>query len=217
MVRLPPYLVLEGIPGSGKSTQIRRLQSSLRRRDIIAITLCEPTFGRYGIQARQLVNKKRGPNADEEVAAFRRDRAEHVRQRVRPLLDFLARHPGFVLLQDRSYLSSPVFQGEGDRIRMQRLLEEERVIAERPGLTIVLDVPTSVASQRLADRAKVPNRFAAEALLESARQCFLELQSWVDERIEIIDGVGQAPDVTRCILQVLESTRLIPPRGKDLK
>ena len=100
-------IVLEGIDGSGKSTQCRMLADLLNKKGIANISLAEPTRGKWGMKIRQLLTKGRnGISSNEELEWFMNDRREDVKQNIEPALK-----AGKVVLMDRYYFSTAAYQG----------------------------------------------------------------------------------------------------------
>ena len=89
--------VFEGIDGSGKTTQMRRVAEALRARGLRVVELFEPTDGRFGRQIRMLSRKRRRPiPPEQEMDLFVRDRMENVENNIRPALG-----RGDIVLLDR--------------------------------------------------------------------------------------------------------------------
>ncbi len=100
------FLALEGLDGSGTSTQATALSEALRARGHTVHTTHEPSTRSLGTKARALLGRKDDP-ADPHLLAllFAADRLDHVAGEIRPALD-----RGEVVVCDRYVLSSWVYQ-----------------------------------------------------------------------------------------------------------
>ena len=108
MKRLPDsglFIVLEGIDGAGKSTQIRCLTEKLAASGRPPVVSREPTDGPHGRRLRESATRGR-LSAEEELATFLADRREHVSNLILPSLA-----AGKVVVLDRYYFSTAAYQG----------------------------------------------------------------------------------------------------------
>lgn len=150
-------IVLEGMDGSGTTTQLELVSSSLRAAGHRVVTTREPTTGPVG---RFLRSALQGQLTDQEGQAvvldwsamallFAADRVDHVEREIRPALE-----SGAIVLSDRYDLSSLLYQsltsplGEGALPWLRAINAQAR----RPDLTIVLDVHHEVAQARRITR-----------------------------------------------------------------
>lgn len=161
-------IALEGIDGSGKTTQAKLLVKWLRRRGFNARYTCEPTRGPLGRILRSMAYAR---DVDPRVEAllFAADRLHHLERVIMPLLE-----KGFIIVSDRYLHSSLAYQSvtTGD----QGWVEEVNRFARRPDLGIYLDVGASEGLIRLGERRK-RSRFEYEAFLERVREKYLEYVS----------------------------------------
>ena len=99
-------IVFEGIDGTGKSTQLALLSSSLKKDGYDVITTREPTDGRYGRQIRALYSNRVSVSREQELDLFLSDREEHVNEVIGPSLALKR-----IVLCDRYFLSTAAYQG----------------------------------------------------------------------------------------------------------
>lgn len=182
-------IALEGIDGSGKSTQARRLADGLG-----ALLTFEPGATLLGRSLRELVL---GPEAEAstpraEALLMAADRAQHVDEVILPALE-----EGRWVVTDRFSGSTLAYQGWGRGLPVEALRAVVAWSADGldPDLSILIDVPTKVARQRIG--AVAPDRLERlePAFHERVRDGFLALaradrQTWV-----VVDGIGDVAEV----------------------
>jgi dTMP kinase len=164
------FIVLEGIDGTGKSTQTRRLAEWFTRHGREVVTSREPTDGPWGRKLRESAATGRLP-ATEELELFLRDRQQHVEELIRPALA-----AGKVVILDRYYFSTMAYQGARgfDPAEIRRRNE---AFAPRPDLLLLLDLDVDTALSRIGTRGDTANAFEQHAALSRCREIFLSLQN----------------------------------------
>ena len=173
-------IACEGIDGSGKSTQARRLAESLRADGREVALLREPGDSEYGRELRRIFVEGRDVTPEEEMRLFLEDRRIDVRDNIAPAL---AR--GAIVIMDRYYLSSVVYQGALG-LDPEMILAANEAIAPRPELTLIFDLAPAVALQRIHAARGEANSFEGADYLREVRQRYL---AHVDgERVQTIDA-----------------------------
>ena len=171
------FIVLDGIDGSGTTTQAHRLVAALQAAGHQALFTCEPSSGPIGRQIRQLLSggAEQG-GADEPSRAwdtlallFAADRLDHVAREIRPALS-----AGIHVVCDRYDLSSLAYQSATavpgtDPVPWIRALNQR---ALRPDLTLVLDVDPDVAEARRAARGQPAELFERRDLQRRLAQLY---------------------------------------------
>jgi dTMP kinase len=138
-------LALEGIDGSGKTTQAHLLAEALRQRGVKVLLTREPTSGPAGQRLRRyLAGPSRHLSPSEELALFLDDRRDHVARVIRPALT-----TGQVIITDRYYYSSVAYQGALG-LDPARILAANEVFAPRPQAVLILTLPPEMAVVRLS-------------------------------------------------------------------
>ncbi len=151
------FLVLEGIDGSGKSTQLESLAAWLPGSGLMppGAALCcsrEPGGTALGLALRQLLLHPpdgTAPCASAELLLYAADRAQHVETLIRPALA-----AGDWVLSDRFSGSTVAYQGDGRGLPPLRLAELERIATGGlvPDLTLWLDLPLAESLRRRGHR-----------------------------------------------------------------
>jgi dTMP kinase len=193
------FIVLEGIDGSGTTTQLERLARHLRDRGRAVLATREPSSGPVGRLLREILL---GQHRDEEGNAvegramallFAADRRDHLAREIEPALA-----TGTDVICDRYVLSSLAYQAvEADRIWVDRLAEGIRL----PNLTLLLDTPTSVAADRRRRAGRPSERYDADAILERVAENYRRLTSAEagHGRIVVVDGSETVEAVGRAV------------------
>jgi dTMP kinase len=191
---LPPaglFLCLEGVDGSGKSTQIRRLADHLRGLGWRVRVEKEPTDGPHGRRVRESARTGR-LDPREELREILADRRQHVEEVIRPALA-----AGEVVILDRYFWSSMAYQGAtlGDP---ESILAANLAFAPVPDLTLFLDVPVATSQARINSRDGSPNHFERSEFLAACRNIFLSIRH---PRFVRLDGDRPAEAVEADILR----------------
>lgn len=188
-------IVFEGIDGSGKTTQARRLLRRLRRRGRRAVFFREPTRGRWGREIRRLARRADSVTPRQELELFVRDRRENVAKNLGPALA-----AGKDVVLDRYYFSTIAYQGAKglDPARIRRLNES---FAIPPDLVVVLDVDASAGLARIAGRKTRDELFEREDYLARVARLF---RGFAGPAIAHIDGRGDPRAVARAVWAEVE-------------
>lgn len=200
------FVSFEGIDGSGKSTQARRLAAALVERGIPCLLTREPGGSPGAEDIRRLVLEGEPDrwSAETEILLFTAARRDHLEKTIRPAL---AR--GDVVITDRFADSTRIFQGitRGDLSRTVDALHD-LMIGVEPDLTLLIDIDPALGLARATARAGTELRFEEMGLefQTRARQGFLDLAGR-HARFRIIngarDGDAVAADVLAAVLSHL--------------
>ena len=183
-------VVLEGIDGSGKTTQARSLLRRLRYRGYRAVFFREPTRGPWGREVKRLAARADSLTPDEELELFVRDRRENVAKNLVPALE-----AGKVVVLDRYYFSTIAYQGAKgiDTGKIRRMNE---VFAVRPDLVVVLDVDARAGLARVRGRKTRDELFEREDYLVRVARIF---RGFKGPEFVHLDGRGDRRAVGRAI------------------
>ena len=153
------FIVLEGIDGSGKSEQSRRLANWLRGLGRDVLLTSEPTDSEWGRRYRAWARGDCEATPDQILGFFVEDRKEHVAVLIRPALA-----KGTVVICDRYVASTLAYQAAQGLDRGALRARMEREGFPEPDLVLWLRVPVDTALIRLGGDAT--ERFERRAFLE---------------------------------------------------
>jgi dTMP kinase len=159
---------VEGIDGSGKTTQAQRLARYCEEKGLSYILSKEPTSGKYGQLIRNSASRGR-LSVEEEIEILLKDRREHVEQVIQPALDEKK-----VVILDRYYFSNAAYQG-AHGADPEVILSRNEAFAPQPDLLVILDVSPQTGLQRIRERGDEPNKFETLDSLERARAIFNQI------------------------------------------
>lgn len=166
------FLALEGIDGSGKSTQLQLLLARLRERGVACHGTREPSGGPVGAMLRQILTGQMAADGRVIAGLFTADRLDHL---VNPRDGILAQvQSGVTVVTDRYYFSSYAYQGV--EVDLDWLIQSNRLSAEllRPDATIFLDVPVAQALERIARNRSSTELYETKDRLAATREKYLE-------------------------------------------
>jgi len=204
------FITLEGIEGSGKTTQIAHITRFLRSKAMEAAVTREPGGTELGRKIRGILldPQSRDMTPAAELLLYTADRAQHIRQVIRPALK-----AGKVVLCDRYFDATLVYQGyaRGLDITGIRKLHELMCDGLTPTLTLLFDLSPEIGLARAwrqinrGDRSGSETRFEKETVdfHRKVRQGYLELARLEPHRFQIIDASQDEDSVRRRIYSVL--------------
>ena len=196
-------IAVEGLDGSGKSTQVWLLGQRLDKTRKTYVT-CEPTDGPIGLQIRMVLEHRVRVSAATLAALFAADRADHLGRAETGILAQLKRDVD--VITDRYYLSSFAYQGMSVDWAW---IEQMHANCLRPDLTCFVDVPVQVCLRRIEQgRGGQTDLFENEAALTRARESHLdaiERLRQAGDRIEIVNGDATPQVVHERIWKVLQA------------
>jgi dTMP kinase len=195
------FVVLEGIEGSGKSTQARLLGEWLGARGLDHVIAREPGGTPLGEEIRRALLHGGDVPARAELLLMLAARAAFVDQVVRPALE-----RGAVVVADRYELSSFAYQGYGRSLPLAdvQAANDFATGGLKPDLTIVLDVPLAESDARRAQgRAEADRIERAGARFHERVAEAYRLLAVRDACTEVVAGTGTVPEVHEAILGLL--------------
>lgn len=219
------FVTFEGIEGSGKTTQVRRLAAWLEARRYDFVRTQEPggTEAGRGVRAILLDPASRGLAPQAELHLFLADRAQHIAEVVRPALD-----AGKLVLCDRFGDSTVAYQGSARGLGMEvvRALHDAVTGETNPDLTFLLDLdPETALARARAEQIRFrpqEMRFEQEELRfhERVRAGYLRIARDEPGRLVVVDASRVEDEIGEDVLRVFleragPSLRLKEDEGED--
>ncbi len=214
------FLTFEGIEGSGKTTQLRRIASALRRAGAPPVVTQEPGGTPLGERLRSLLLARtgHGPTPLAELLLYVADRAQHLEQVVIPAL-----RAGSVVLCDRYLDATLAYQGYArglDPALIERL-HADPPLDLRPDRTVLFDLEPADALRRARERNRergtvdAEGRFEAEPLSfhRRVREGYLTLARREPQRFRVVESGGSEDAVAGRVTEALAD--LLPALGGD--
>ncbi|RYX85280.1 dTMP kinase [bacterium] len=196
------FFSFEGIDGSGKTTQLKRLTAHLEETGLTVVATREPGGTRLAEAIRALLLEGRDAvEARAELLLFGASRAQHVAQIIRPALE-----AGQWVLSDRFADSSEAYQGAlGLDAEFIRAMNSFATGELQPKRTFFLDVAPEVGFERR--RGSSEDRIEARGLefLTSVRARYLEIARRIPERFVILNGELSPDQLEETIWQDVEA------------
>jgi len=191
------FIVLEGIDGSGKSSQTGPLVRRLEELGVPCRETREPTGGPVGSLIRQIFTGR--ATADNRVIAalYAADRLDHLVNEVDGLCAAIEK--GITVVSDRYYFSSYAYHSVD--MDMDWVIGANSVSADllRPTVTVFLDVPVETALERIRQNRYVEEIFDREDRLRRTRELYFEAFARLRdvENVAVVDGSGSREQVAR--------------------
>ena len=206
------FITLEGLDGSGKTTQIKRLAAWLARRGQEPVLLRQPGGTATGDRIREILLDSRSSALAPmtETALMFADRAQAIAEVILPALD-----AGKIVVCDRFTDSTEAYQGGGRELGSAVVLDLHRMICGglQPDLTLLLlpglDVSLARARRRNhrmeAETGKDENRFEAEqdAFFRRVWQKYREIAAREPDRVVLIEGDLSLDEVHEQIVEAV--------------
>ena len=188
---------LEGIDGCGKSTQSKFLMEKFEENNEKAITLKEPTSGKYGKKLWEMLSGKREATTEQILDLFVMDRKEHVDDKINPALK-----EGKIVLMDRYYYSTMAYQAAAG-IDVNRIRKDNE-FAPKPDIVLIFDLPADIAMKRVKGHS-VADVFEKEEHLEKVREAYLNLKD--DPLVRIIDSTRTPEEIFEEVWKLVSEVR----------
>lgn len=182
------FIALEGIDGSGKSTQVKLLSDNFKKTGHKVYSTCEPTDSPIGSVIRNIFKSR--IEADHRVIAglFVADRLDHLLNKTDGILKKL--EEGYTVITDRYYFSSYAYQGI--HMPLDWVIEANSMSADliRPDLNIYIDISPDISMKRLTDGRSSIELYETKDNLINVRAKYFEAfeQLKIQEHVFVTDG-----------------------------
>ncbi len=195
------FITFEGIDGSGKSTQLKRLAEALEAAGHDVVVTREPGGSEGAEEIRSLVLEGATDrwSAETEILLFTAARRDHMERTILPALE-----AGKIVLCDRFADSTRMYQGlsRGD---LRDLVDQlhDLMIGREPDLTVLIDMDPATGLARAKGRQTAEERFEdfGQELQNKMRAGFLDLSREFADRYRIINGDQSMDDVAADVLK----------------
>lgn len=206
------FITLEGIEGSGKTSQIIHIVTYLRSIGRECEVTREPGGTRIGdkIRAILLDPENSGLNPTAELLLYMADRSQHIHEIILPWLN-----AGKTVLCDRFFDATVAYQGYARQLDTTLIHQLHGLLFSTltPDITLLLDVPPAIGLARAwrqlhgGQRRNVESRFEKETLAfhERVRAGYLALAKQDPGRFHLIDASQTRDQVTRQIVRTLSA------------
>jgi len=228
MSRRGRFITFEGLDGTGKSTQMRKLAAALRAAGHKVVETREPGGTATGEKIRRVLldsaTEDLSPLA--EMALMFASRAQHIAQVIKPALDH-----GQIVLCDRFTDSTDAYQGSGRKLGSDAVLKLHRVLCGdlQPDLTILLDSDPAMSvrrarrrNRRASHRARKnagkhhadENRFEQQtrSFFARVREGYLAIAAREPQRVVAVDASGTPAQTHRQIMEIVGRKLKLPVR-----
>ena len=204
------FVTLEGIEGSGKSTQAGLLEFSLKQEKIPVRRTREPGGTPLAEEIRKLVLSlgEEPVFPETELLLFLASRAQHVRSLINPAL-----RDGEVVICDRFTDATLAYQGGGRSADLEKVrrMNDWATGGLQPDRTFLIDLPVQ---EGIARSRKRQGNFGIDRIeqegavfLEKVRESYLLIADNEPQRIRILDGTKPAEVLAGIILSDVKSMR----------
>jgi dTMP kinase len=214
MSRRGKFITFEGLDGTGKSTQMRKLAAALRDGGHKVVETREPGGTATGEKIRKVLldSGTAGLDPMAEMALMFASRAQHIAEVIRPGVA-----AGAIVLCDRFTDSTEAYQGSGRRLGSAAVLELHRVLCGdlQPDLTLLLDSDPHASVSRARRRNELDsknstkghdeNRFEREtrAFFGRVRDGYMAIAKREHGRVVLVDARGTPGQTHQKIVELV--------------
>lgn len=196
------FITFEGIEGSGKSTQSKKLYEFFLSHKIDTILTREPGGVKASEKIRELLldNSLERLEAKTELLLNFAARIEHVEKLIKPAL-----LQNKVVISDRFYDSTFAYQGSAFKLGFETVLKTKNIaICDfKPDITFLIDLPVEEAFARIKTRSS-NNRYEQMSFdfHQRVRDGYLKLNE-ENQRIILLDGLQSPDEIFSQIIKIL--------------
>jgi len=190
------FIALEGIDGSGTTTQTLLLAEALEARGIKVIATAEPSDGVVGKIIREILDGDTAVPPETLALLFAADRVEHYFNLIKPALD-----KGTWVVADRYLLSSIAYQSLYCDPGWVKFINNRVAV---PDITILCDIKVDEALSRLKSRGAEQQIFEKKKILEKVRRNYLKAAKDSENgSVTVIDASVSLDKVHESIIELI--------------
>ncbi len=195
------FIVVEGLDGSGKSTQIKMLKEALEKRGEKVYITAEPQNYETGAYIRRILSESLDRNMYLQAALFLADRLEHITNKECGIKKYL--DEGYTVICDRYYYSSFAYQGTASDIDWVMDINLKCPEILTPDICVFLDVNPDTCKKRIDTSRDGAELYEKDIeLMKSIRKNFLDVFERLSDRenIKIIDANRELLEIQEDII-----------------
>ena len=199
------FISIEGLDGSGKSTQVRHIQEYFQQKNMETLLLREPGGTKIGEKVREILLDARNTEMDSvaEMLLYASSRAQIMAEKVIPALE-----DGVTVICDRFIDSSIAYQGYGRQLDIGEVYNVNYTAVRHilPDITFFLDQHPDISLKRRKE-ASMADRLENEKMEFHNRvyKGYKELCSRYPERIKVLDAGESIEDIGKKIIEQIET------------
>jgi len=200
------YIVFEGIVGSGKTTQAKKLYEYLKERysNKEIILTREPGGSEIAEDIRKIVQANNYSEEMDPVCEaylYAASRAQTLRKIVKPVLD-----RGGIVIADRSYISSAAYQGKARGLGIPTILNINQTAIKdlMPNLIIYIEINTKLGLSRTFDHEGDKFENENSKFFERVKEGYREISKSFGDKWISVDGSAGIEDVFDKIIEKIK-------------
>ena len=202
------FIALEGIDGSGKSTQAKLLAERLQKAGHKVHCTSEPTSSPIGSLIRDIFKHKFEADHRTIAGLYVADRLEHLLNKTDGILKKM--DEGYTVITDRYYFSSYAYQGT--HMSLDWVIEANSLSAEllRPDLNVFIDITPELSAERITAGRNSIELYENIENLRHVREKYLESfeRLKLKENIFITDGNKKEEEIAKNIWEAVSKLRV---------
>lgn len=198
------FIVLEGIDGSGKTTQLQRLVQRFETQQQKVYATKEPTDRPIGKIIRQVLNRELKMSEKTMAALFLADRLDHIENQENGMLSLI--ESGTNVVCDRYYLSSYAYHSAYVPLDWVMAANSECAKLLRPDLIVFLDISPEKSLERLRESRQFLDLYETEERLTKVRTNYFVAMQRIgqEENILVIDATLEEEEIADRIWKTVE-------------
>jgi dTMP kinase len=193
------FIALEGLDGSGKSTQVKLLAEKLKGQGLKIYTTAEPTTSRIGQIIKDIFKHKMEADHRTIAALYAADRLDHLTNKTDGILKKI--EEGYTVITDRYYFSSYAYHGT--HMDINWVINANSLSADllRPDLNIYIDISPEESMKRLNKSRAAIELYESIENLKMVKEKYFEAFELLGgkEKISIIDGKRSEKEISNDI------------------